>query len=166
MIQNQIPSNIETLNVLHKIYEWIPNENMIRPNSIELAKKQLLMNTIENEWVTLQDYILFKVFNQDFEEIPTICKKKIPYIKTSISEFVFTESLFRYNLPTHAKHYVLWFSKINFENSQYIIFKEIINDIIFSELSKYTNNFDFAWYINPKPSVPDFFHVQVFWIPI
>jgi len=166
MIQNQIPSNIESLNVLHELYEWIPDQNMIRPNSIELAKKQLLMNTIESEWLTLQDYILFKVFNQDFIELPTICKKKIPYIKTSISEFVFTESLFRYNLPTYANHYVLWFSKINFENGKNIINKDTINNIIILEISKYTDNFDFAWYINPKPSVSDFFHVQVFWITI
>lgn len=25
-------------------------------------------------------------------------------------------------------------------------------------------DFDFAWYENPKMSVPDFYHVQVFWI--
>lgn len=165
MIHNQIPSNIESLHVLHKIYEWIPNENMIRPNSIELAKKQLLMNTIENEWNTLQDYILFKVFNQDFEE-NSIGKKEIPYIKTSIAEYIFIESLFRYNLPSYANHYVLWFSKINYENGKHIISEKEINEIIFSELCKYIENFNFAWYINPKPSVPDFFHVQVFWIPI
>jgi hypothetical protein len=165
MIQNQIPSDIESLHVLHEIYEWIPNENMIRPNSIELAKKQLLMNTIENEWNTLQDYILFKVFNQDFEE-NSIGKKAIPYIKTSIEEYIFTESLFRYNLPSYANHYVLWFSKIKYENGKHIISEKEINEIIISELCKYIENFNFAWYINPKPSVPDFFHVQVFWIPI
>ena len=25
-------------------------------------------------------------------------------------------------------------------------------------------DFDFVWYENPKMSVPDFYHVQVFWI--
>jgi hypothetical protein len=122
------------------------------------------MNTIENEWITLRDYILFKVFNQDFEE-NSFGKKRIPNIKISISDFVFTESLFRYNLPTYSNHYVLWFSKINYENGKNIS-EETINHIIIYELSKRIDNFDFAWYINPKPSVPDFFHVQVFWIPI
>ena len=164
MIQNQIPSDIQTLNKLHETYEWIPNEYMVRPNSIEMSKKNFLIEIIEDEWLTPADYILHKVFNQPFILSEEIYKKYVPCINVSIPEIVFTESLFRYNLPCYANHYILWFSKINYISGKDIINSELINEIIKKELNKKTNNFDFAWYLNPKPSVPDFFHVQVFWI--
>jgi len=166
MIQNQIPSDIQELNKLHETYEWIPNEYMVRPNSIEMSRKNLLIETIKNEWLTPCDFILNKVFNQDFISNEITNQKFVPFIKVSIPEIVFTESLFRYNLSSNANHYVLWFSKINYFFGKETIDKDFINNIIKNEIIKKTNNFDFAWYINPKPSVPDFFHVQVFWIPI
>jgi len=162
MIQNQIPSDIQSLNKLHETYEWIPNEYMIRPNSIELSRKNILIDSIKNEWSSPSDYILFKIFKQNFEE--TNYKKYVPFIHISIPYTVFTESLFRYNVPNKVNHYVLWFSKINYELGKNTINTELINDIIRMELAKKNKNFDFAWYLNPKPSIPDFFHVQVFWI--
>ena len=65
MIRGQISSNILDLNDLHSIYNWIPNENMIRPNSIELSKKHLTLDIIQNEWYSMYDYLLFKIFNQN-----------------------------------------------------------------------------------------------------
>jgi hypothetical protein len=41
-----------------------------------------------------------------------------------------------------------------------------INNDIFIAISNHlqgNNEFNFAWYINPKMTVPEFFHVQVFW---
>jgi hypothetical protein len=40
-----------------------------------------------------------------------------------------------------------------------------INKIITKNLQNITgsDNFDFAWYKNPKPTIKEFFHVQVFW---
>ena len=43
---------------------------------------------------------------------------------------------------------------------------QTINEIISMNLLKITksSDFDFVWYKNPKPSITNFFHVQVFWI--
>ena len=34
------------------------------------------------------------------------------------------------------------------------------------EFPDYEINYDFAWYINPKPSITELWHCQVFWIRI
>lgn len=164
MIRGQISSNISDLNDLHSIYHWIPNENMIRPNSIELSKKHLTLDIIQNEWHSMYDYILFKIFNQNFLVRDNI--KYIPYILVDIEEWVFSESIFKYNINSDANHYVLWNSKTNFENGINHFDEKMINSIINNKLTKLkeNDNYDFAWYINPKPSIPDFFHVQVFFI--
>ena len=84
MIQNQIPSDIQTLNKLHETYEWIPNEYMVRPNSIEMSKKNFLIEIIEDEWLTPADYILHKVFNQPFILSEEIYKKYVPLMQVRI----------------------------------------------------------------------------------
>ena len=162
MISNQISSELDDLDELCKTYPWIPNRNTIRPSPEELERKFILMEKIDAEWITLYDYILFQVFAQPYE---INYKKHIPYI-SNISDWVFTESLFRYNLPPSTHHYVLWFSGLDYNEGLESIDVGKINTIITNELKKRTSLFDFAWYVNPKPSVPDLFHVQVFWIEL
>lgn len=165
MIRDQISSNFNDLNELNKIYYWIPNENMIRPNTMELARKKLTILTIENDWESMYDFILYKVFNQNFL---LYNKKYIPFIKTDILEWVLTKSLFKYNLPSNTEHYVLWNSMIDYNTGSLKIneLKKLINNLLNKEISNICNhnNYNYVWYINPKPSVPEFFHVQVFFI--
>ena len=43
---------------------------------------------------------------------------------------------------------------------------DIINKVIENHLSYHTilgDPFQFVWYKNPKPTIPEFYHVQVFW---
>ena len=81
------------------------------------------------------------------------------------SEWNFQKSLFPYNLPDDVNHCVLW-------NSMYDYFygfdDTVINNIITETLEHMlgTDKFDFAWYKNPKPSIPELWHCQVFWIRI
>ena len=162
MIRNQISSDLSELNKLHTIYPWIPNENMIRPNSIELSKKNLSIALIEDDWISITDFIYHTVFNQKKQ---IFIKNFIPIIETDIEDFVFSKALFSYNIPTNTNHYVLWFSRIKFKDGRNVD-KDFINSIINSEINKIKNSYsyDFVWYINPKPTVHNFFHVQVFFI--
>jgi hypothetical protein len=79
------------------------------------------------------------------------------------SEWNFGKSLFPYDLSNEVNHYVLW-------NSMYDYFNDfsdtVINNIIAETLVAMlgTDQFDFAWYVNPKPSIPELWHCQVFWI--
>jgi len=161
MAVKQISSNLEELNKLHALHAWIPNEDMIRPNSEDLCIKKNAMREICDDWLDTYHYILHTIFGLGYD---SIAKKKFVPDVFNLPEWTFQESLFRYNLPHETNHYVLWFSKYNHEDGKTMIDAETIDAIISSELRNITSNCDYAWYINPKPSVHDFFHVQVFWI--
>ena len=178
MIRNMIPSDLELLNQLNKLYKWLPNSETIRPSSYDLMMKHLRLNQINNEWVSMSDYIKYKIFRQN-AYINSLGKKQIKNPDQTIQyEWVFSESDFKYNLVPQSNHWVLW-SSIYKQNEKLITnptdelitnptdeFINEINQVITKELINIigSNNFNFAWYKNPKPTIYDFFHVQVFWI--
>lgn len=145
-MRGRIDSSLEALNALSVIYDWIPNENTIRPTDADLAIKRHRMAEIEATWPSVKDFIKYTVFN-DLLEPP---------------HWMFKPSIFRYNLPNHSNHYILWFSNENY-------YYEFPNDVINHHLDLMIknecghNNFMYAWYKNPKPTVVAFWHVQVFW---
>lgn len=161
MAVKQISSNIDELNKLHATHAWLPNEDMIRPNNDDLFIKRNVMREIRDDWIDVYHYILHTVFNLEYARI---AKKKFVPDLSNAPEWIFQESLFRYNLPQETNHYVLWFSKCKYEDGKTIIDSETIDAIVSSELRSKATKFNYAWYINPKPSVTEFFHVQVFWI--
>ena len=178
MIRNMIPSDLELLNQLNKLYKWLPNSETIRPSSYDLMMKHLRLNQINNEWVSMSDYIKYKIFRQN-AYVNFLGKKQIKNPNQTIQyEWVFAESDFKYNLVPQSNHWVLW-SSIYKQNEKLLTNStptdELITDDEFideinKEIEKQLNNmigsdnFNFAWYKNPKPTVYDFFHVQVFWI--
>lgn len=154
-----INSDKDNLNNLHKIYNFLPNSDTIRPSPEDLIKKREILNIIDKEWLSLKDYILHNVFNLEY-----IQKNGLKFVpnKSSIQEWIFEPSTFKYNL-NNSNHYILW----NSDKKFYEDFQEdFINNFIEKELRNLLNhnNFNFAWYKNPKPTVLDFYHVQVFWI--
>ncbi len=159
MIRNQIDSSITNLNELHKTHSWLPNETTIRPTPENINFKNILISKINTEWLSTKDYILHTIFGLKYND-----ENKIKFIKDidNIKEWVFSPSIFRYNLEKNANHYVLWNSKYKFSDD---IDNEIINNTIILYLGDIigNDNFDFAWYKNPKPTVPEIYHLQVFW---
>ena len=83
--------------------------------------------------------------------------------KSDVNTNKFQVNLFKYNLPPETFHYVMWYSieknKLSDEKITLDIKNAIYNIIL-------TDDFHFVWYENPKPSIPDIYHVQVFWIKI
>ncbi len=154
----KISSDLKELNKLHREYPWIPNDSMIRPNDNTLEVKQHFNRYIENMWMSPKDYILAKHFkyNTDMEDGHLY----VPEVKQN--EWCFSESMFPYNVKPETNHYVLWNSSADY----YQHFEESeINRLITENLKKITEaKFDFVWYINPKPSIPELWHCQVFWI--
>jgi hypothetical protein len=158
----KISSKLDDLDNLNKLYSWLPNSITIRPCKEVLEKKIHTINMIDDEWNLFEDYILYKVFNKDYQIIDN--KKKV-VDKINIEEWIFSESEFRYNLPSYSNHYVLW-------NSKNIFDLDIDDNIINSKIELFIENiidtknysYNYAWYKNPKPTVNEFYHVQVFWI--
>jgi hypothetical protein len=160
MIRSKISSEIQDLNDLHKIYFWIPNENMIRPNQKVLENKREFNNYVLHNWMSFKDFILDTHFH-----FPVDIEDGHLYVidTTKKMEWHFTKSLFPYDLPENVNHYVLWNS---FSDCFHVFDDSKINNIIKETLESMVgdDNFDFAWYINPKPSIPEIWHCQVFWI--
>lgn len=160
ILRNKISSDIQDLNELHGKYWWIPDETMIRPTAAILEDKRQFSERVLHNWSGFRDFILDTHF-----KYPVCIKDGRRYICDEVkkSEWTFQKSLFPYNLPDNVNHYILW-------NSMYDYFNDfndsVINEIIKDTLKRVlgTDNFDFAWYKNPKPSIPELWHCQVFWI--
>ncbi len=137
MLQTQIsPYTLDELYILHP---WLPNSSTCRPTHEQLVEKKVLLNSTAH---------------LDLEK----------YMFDNKSGWIFKPTNFRYNIPETTNHWILWNTEFDMkwkpDSSE-------INEILYSFLYEHnakTNNFDFAWYINPKPSVNQYFHIQVFWI--
>lgn len=78
-------------------------------------------------------------------------------------KWIFKPSIFRYNVLPESNHWILWNSEQNF-NHDYsdLLINQLISNFIINIIGH--DNYQFVWYKNPKPTIPEFFHVQVFWI--
>jgi hypothetical protein len=162
MLRTFINSNINILNVFSKVYRFLPNENTIRPTLEILEEKKNLKRHISECWNSERDFIKANVF--DFETFIDTDNKIKTYNKLEYDGWVFKKCQFPYN--TTDNHWILW--KYSDTMESFIIDNNNINKIN-SIIEGYlkdkvkNDNFDFGWYPNPKPSIPDFFHVHVFW---
>jgi hypothetical protein len=168
MIRNLISSDIETLNNLNIKYKWLPNSETIRPNSLNITHKHYRLNQIANEWESIDDYIRYRIFGQK-AYINSQNKKQIKNPSLDLPKIIFAESEFKYDLIPESNHWVLWLSNLRQDENLNDVLINEINEIITNQLAKLikllkSDNFDFAWYKNPKPTINEFFHVQVFWI--
>lgn len=153
----KISSDKYKLQELNSQFSWIPGVNHIRPCEKILKKK-----TVDNLFLTLaynsiKDYIYVKHFNFN----PTLNDYiKIECLKEDIkNKIILIENEYPYDLPPNTFHYVLWYSIFNSKTE-----KDISKDI-FECLSQKLKHqrFEFVWYENPKMSITELYHVQVFW---
>ena len=163
MLRNKIDFSLASLDTINKIYPWIPNSSCIRPKPKDTEKKKELSLDIQSNWNSYTDYILYAIFDNKYE-LNAFNKKIVLIDKDKYqNKWIFKQSMFRYDLIPESNHWVLWCidKDFNFDFPDYFInciIEEEIKKIIHSEL-----NFQFAWYKNPKPTIPEFYHVQVFW---
>jgi len=141
----KISSKIDKLNELSELYSWIPNEKTIRPDNDD--DKKLYINNLILKYGDIKIGTLIDIFN--LNNLSDIKPTKL-----------FQENKFKYNIQ--GNHYVMWYLQYN-DNE---INDDIINFDIYLNILKIVGNknFNFAWYKNPKMTVPEIFHVQVFWI--
>ena len=129
-----------------------------------MIKKAVVINDIENEWASQDDYIYCTVFGVQ-QKIDEANRKVAADRQVAAGKRAFVPNQFPYQI--HAGyHYVLWYA----HNQTIPITDALIDDHVRSEISHLlslnsTNdqNFDYCWYENPKQSVPSVYHLQVFW---
>ena len=157
-INNKINPCYTNLDMLNSNYKWIPSSENIRPIEDIIKKKDIDCKTNNIIYSTNIDQVLIRYFN---------VKKKINRINNkfeskinidNLREKVFIPNEYPYNVPDGTNHYVMWYTYDNISD-------EIITSDISSELYNLLNNlnFEFVWYRNPKMTIPEIFHVQVFW---
>jgi len=121
--------------------------------------KNATLVEINEKWFSLKDYILFKIFCIDCDQIAgrNVVLKAPPAGLVK----VFQPNAFPYNIES-GNHWVMWYNTEACPYGDDTITKDI--DMAICNHLNGANNYDFVWYENPKMSVPDFFHVQVFWV--
>ncbi len=74
---------------------------------------------------------------------------------------VFRPSHFPYNVQGGSNHWIMWFGCSDSPTMN-------VSDCIVKRLREHLGHdaFDFAWYPNPKMSIPEFYHVHVFWVSL
>ena len=155
----QIHPDLEVLDAYNKLYPWIPNSEQIRPTNMNIMMKEQLLDKINEEYNSNRDYILINIFNYPF--IKNKEKKYQVQNDDNIHLYKFEVCRFRYDIHPNTFHYIMWYTC----DKNNLIPKEINEDInrsIFNILK--SDKYNFVWYENPKMSIEDIYHVQVFFI--
>lgn len=158
MIRSNISPELSILDKLHEKNYWIPNSHQIRPNEFKIEEKTKLLVLISYMYHSYEDYIYEFIFGFKTQ----IKNNKLFVPKTNIiKKSVFIENYFPYQIPKNCNHYVLWYS-FNPDSDS-----EINNKINFhlEEMLNH-NNYNFIWYVNPKKTISNSYHYQVFWIDL
>eukprot|EP01083_Nonionella_stella_P053943 142542_1 len=155
----KVTSDRDVLELLHQKHPWIPGAENIRPTVKLKEDKKSYIENIQYFYVSGMDYIFETVFE---------CKAKMNadgklYVenKEHIHKEVFGANKFPYQVHQDAQHYIMWYSYSNDSITDQKITDDIDTNI--KNIVKH-EAYDFIWYINPKMTIPDVFHVQVFWI--
>ena len=153
----KISSDLDILDILNKKYNWIPGSNNIRPTEELILKKENDLAIASNFYESLTDYMYDLIFNFP-THLNSYGKLKVRIPNTIIK--VFRENDYPYILPDNTFHYVMWYN-----TKEKIFSDELINKDIYNEILKLNlKSFEYVWYENPKMSVADIYHVQVFFI--
>lgn len=129
-------------------------------NVIGRLQKEVIAAEIAKDWNSQREYIKYAVFGY---EAVTIFDKKYAKRPANLIEggpWVFKPATFPYACPPGTEHYILWNMHYDF---YYPMEDTVLTTIITQKLMRFAHHFNFVYYTNPKPSILDFFHVQVFW---
>ena len=158
-INCKISPDLENLDEYNKIYKWIPSSKNIRPSRDILKKKEIFFDNINSFYVSETDYLLESIFNYKTfinPEGKLTIKSSLNY---SDNAFKFLKNKFPYEIDKSSNHYVMWYINDFKHLDEFIITKDIDNEIAKICDLKY----QFVWYENPKHNITSIYHIQVFW---
>jgi len=151
MINCKIESDFDSLDSLYQKTKWTPNSSQVRPSDVVLNKKIEEINEILNKYHSLKDYILHIIFKIPVTRERGKLKSKHYSENNNCCLFI---NKYPYNLNFGTKHYILWYlNSKKIKNDQ-----EITKDI----RDRLGGKAEFVWMENPKMSIPELYHVQIF----
>eukprot|EP00607_Mallomonas_marina_P004764 CAMPEP_0182434076 /NCGR_PEP_ID=MMETSP1167-20130531/67418_1 /TAXON_ID=2988 /ORGANISM="Mallomonas Sp, Strain CCMP3275" /LENGTH=174 /DNA_ID=CAMNT_0024623517 /DNA_START=236 /DNA_END=760 /DNA_ORIENTATION=+ len=163
VLNRNITSDLRALEILHKCYSWIPGPDQIRPDSLTIEKKMQSMERINNEWASVDSYILHTIFEKPLFLRSDGLKDVSMQDRDVFDMIVFRPNDFPYDVGRDGNHFVLWFGVKQRTHSDLEIDSELrtyLDSLIGS------NRYLYGWYENPNMTVPEYYHVQVFWYQI
>jgi len=156
----EIPPDPECLQLIHERYRWTPSQDMIRASpAVQQLKQEHVAKTLRR-YCGVPDQILHDVFGCGVVQQPN------GRYAASVSEAMagrkrLARHPFPYDLPHGTRHYVLWYLAETIPVEREQVTADIAESI--EQLIGAHHSFEFAWYENPKMTVPELYHVQVFW---
>jgi hypothetical protein len=180
IVRQEISSKKENLDFLHRQRPWIPSSFSIRPLPEVIAQKFHDLQEINAKWSSMEDYLNHRIFGQDFvvdAASGQFISKANPFLPNN--QHTLLRKLVRNEYPyqqLQCLHSVLWYNvhdnpyPDHQQRETYQSFSELVSSDIENELKRILppylhESFQFVWYENPKMSVPDYYHVHVFWVP-
>lgn len=177
-VNTKVDSCKENLAKLNVDYKWIPGENDVRPTPegtnlanapvltifSEIQRKHYHMAYIRQTFATEADFVLKMTLGLPSKRVKglhVVNRTDLPRKK------VFQENMFPYQVcllkllrltpQTQGKHYIMWYTYTPPDEEITKDIDEAIQEIVGHA------NYKFVWYVNPKMTIPEVFHVQVFW---
>jgi hypothetical protein len=161
-LAGRISPDAAELDEVHKVYPFVPNSLQVRPTPEGKEQKAAKLIQISLEYRNFVDFIYHTVFNcpvihgEDSKKIVSNRHRaKVQREKLKLLQ----PQLFPYQNAGH--HSVMWYSGEDNEKTDEEISADIHQEL--AAMLGSHDNFDFGWYVNPRMTVPEFFHVQVFW---
>eukprot|EP00457_Paulinella_chromatophora_P002546 gb/GEZN01002551.1/.p1 GENE.gb/GEZN01002551.1/~~gb/GEZN01002551.1/.p1 ORF type:complete len:735 (-),score=122.36 gb/GEZN01002551.1/:223-2427(-) len=161
---HRVSGSLADLQFLNRRWSWIPGAENIRPLPTTLAWKEGFNFLLKDTYETSTDYILHSVFGFIPKRHKTTGKLAIPRDEVpAYKVHRFQPNMFPYALPQETLHYIMWYTW----RPPFLTDRMICRDITMALWDKlHHSRFDFVWYENPKMSIPDIYHVQVFWVDL
>lgn len=158
LILMRISNSIEHLDSIHFFKSWIPSGEQIRPLPEILEKKEKDNLNFSSFYSSIKDQILIRYFNYPIKINRVNNKIESKIILDNVRDKRFVKNEYPYQVPIGTYHYVMWYTYQDISDNQ-------IDNDIWNSLYKLVGHrdFEFVWYENPKMSVSEVYHVQVFW---
>ena len=159
-LRGHVSSDIACLQSLHEVHGWTPSSESIRPSPETMAKKALLLERLKRFYRSPVDYIFEEIFGLE-SDMDDAGRLFVPALKADADLRVLAPQGFPYDLPEGTNHSVMWYTKRpQGEQIEHIIEADIVEHL--ERHLKHTD-FQFICYENPKMTIPEIYHVQVFW---
>lgn len=159
--KGRISSDKAALNELNASHPWIPNEHQIRPRKNILMIKQEKLASIGFQWRSLGDYIRHSVWGLQCQRDDDDGRLRVDEVPLEPAKLQPCE--FPYDLD-EGRHMVLWFNEECCSREEQEM-TGLLDGLLSKHLGMEPAAYSFAWYVNPKVTVPDYFHLQVFVSP-
>ena len=181
MLRNKISSDSDAMAELHRIHPWVPGAENIRPTQKTRDVKVKTIERIGKQYASESDFLFEQIFGivlvPDADGKLHAARGCAPALVKAGR--VFKANLFPYDLPRGTRHWVMWYpvcfnldalGPMGADLNCWLLRMKPSDEAISADIEQELrtelehDRFDFVWYLNPKMTVPNIFHVQVFWV--